>query len=352
MKKLFEYLDLVAVSIAADIVPITGENRTLVHFGLKALNENPRPGIRALKEVAGFGNEKPMNVTNVIFGLGPRINAAGRIVHAKEAVKLLLEEAAPEARTFAESLHKHNRERQGFDSSITQEALAMIEENEALKNAKSTVLFNESWHKGVIGIVASRMIEYYHRPTIILTRNEEIATGSARSIPDFDVHAAISECADLLTTWGGHFHAAGLSMPLENVEAFRRRFEEIVASRISEEQLEPQLQVDLKIRFGHITPKMFKIIERMAPFGPDNFEPLFVSEEVWLTEMPRLMKDKHLKMWVHQPGGDDFEVVGWGLAHLRHRFRLDVPFHICYHIQENHFNGNTKLQLVAKDFKF
>ena len=353
IENLYEFLDLCVVSIGSDIVPITGENRVLAYFGLKKLNENPRTGLRALKEIAGF--KTPMTVENVVFVLGPRINAAGRIKHAKAAVKLLLSDDYDEALAFAEEIQKHNSERKTFDSRITEEALAMIEGDDWLMNtAKSTVLYREDWHKGVIGIVASRCIEKYYRPTIILTKSHEKAAGSARSVAGFNLYGAIEACADLLEQYGGHTHAAGMTLPIENIEAFRLAFDEIVARTITDEQLTPVIKVDLKIKLAEISSKFYRIMNQMAPFGPENMQPIFVTENLSLKYAPRVMKEKHLKLELfEEETGAILSAVGFGMVE-EHFEKLNSSkyFSIAYQIDENTFNNNTTLQLMLKDIKF
>jgi single-stranded-DNA-specific exonuclease len=348
--ELFQYLDLVAISIASDIVPITGENRILTYYGLKLINKNPRPGVRALIEVAGF--KKALDVTNIVFGLGPRINAAGRIAHAKSAVNLLISQNMPEAQEHAKGINDKNSTRKDFDSAITQEALQMIEENLAAKDSKSTVLFKNDWHKGVIGIVASRCIEKYYRPTIILTESNNYATGSARSVYGFDVYEAISKCSDLLEHFGGHMYAAGLTMKLENVPAFRERFEEAVVAAITEEQLMPRIEVDMKISLDQINEKFFSLIEQMGPFGPQNMQPVFVSEFVMDDGGSRVLKEQHLKLSIRQEGTRSVEAIGFGMGHFYKDISAGKPFHLCYSICENDFNGNKSLQLMIRDIKF
>ena len=345
----FEFLDLVAVATCSDIVPITGENRVLVSAGLKQLNTNPRPGLKALIELAGFKND--LTVTNVVFGIGPRINAAGRIDHAHGAVKLLLAENTEAAHGFGVKVNEKNNLRRDFDSSITQEALRMIEADVDLLEAKSTVLFKNDWHKGVIGIVASRCIENHYRPTIILTESNGKATGSARSVHGFDVYEAITSCADLLEQYGGHTYAAGLTMKIENVAAFQSKFEQVVAASITEEQLVPKISVDQIITFDQITPKFFAILSQMGPFGPQNMQPVFVTENVVDSGKSRIVKEDHLKLCVKQ-GDVEMHGIGFGLAHHYEKIRTGVPFHICYNLEENHFNGKTTLQLMVKDIRF
>lgn len=346
---LFPYLDLGVVSIAADIVPIVGENRTMAHFGLKYLNASPRSGLKALKEIAGFQGE--MDITNVVFGLGPRINAAGRIKHAHDAVTLLLADNEVDAIDFAVGINKHNVDRREHDTRITQEALTMIEEDDWLRNAKTTVLFKPDWHKGVIGIVASRCIEKYHRPTIILTKSDKKVAGSARSVPGFDLYDAIEACSDLLEQFGGHTFAAGLTLQEENVKAFQQKFEEIVSQRILPEQLSPMIEVDMRIPLKQITERFFSIINQMQPFGPGNMTPVFVSENVRLRGYPRILKEKHLKLDVFQDDSPVFSAIGFGMAEFYEPLMQGKAFHICYNIEINEFQGKRSLQLHLKDIK-
>ncbi len=350
LEQLYPCLDLVAVSIASDIVPVTGENRVMAYFGLKYLNSAPRTGLKALIKIAGFKNE--LDLTNVVFGLGPRINAAGRIKHAKAAVQLLLADADEEADAFAMAINKHNTDRRQFDSSMTEQALDMIRCNEALTNAKSTVLFDANWHKGVIGIVASRCIEHFHRPTIILTRSNDKAAGSARSVPGFDVYEAIEQCADLLEQFGGHTFAAGMTMSEANIDAFRQRFEEIVSRTIREEDLTPLIDIDLPLDFSEIDARICRILKQMGPFGPHNMQPVFMTEDVYLASEPVIMKEKHLKIqvWQHRTG-HTHTAVGFGMGHLAKQLRGRIPFSICYNLEQNHYNGNITTQLMLKDLK-
>ncbi|SEI87177.1 exonuclease RecJ [Dyadobacter sp. SG02] len=349
LETLYDYLDLLVVSIASDIVPITGENRILAFYGLQRLNAQPRTGIKALIQISGISGA--LDITNVVFGLGPRINAAGRIKHAKEAVRLLLSEIEEEAMEFAEEINRHNSERRNFDSSITEQALFMIENDEWFSNAKSTVLYKEDWHKGVIGIVASRCIEKYHRPTIILTQSHGKAAGSARSVPGFDVYEAIEECADLLEQYGGHTFAAGLTLPLDNVEAFRMRFNEIVSSRIQPDQLVPMINVDMLLDLEAITPKFYNILRQMGPFGPGNMTPIFESRNMTLVGRPSLMKEKHIKFDVKQNSSAAFTAVGFGMGHFYPDIVNGRPFSICYCLEENNFRDKKTLQLSLKDIK-
>lgn len=350
---LYDFLDLCVVSIASDIVPITGENRVLAFYGLKKLNENPRTGLKALKEVAGFN--ALMTIENVVFILGPRINAAGRIKHAKAAVQLLLSNDYDEAIEFAHEIQKHNSERKVFDSRITEEALAMIEADEwMLNSAKSTVLYREDWHKGVIGIVASRCIEKHYRPTIILTKSHEKAAGSARSVAGFDLYNAIDKCSDLLEQFGGHTHAAGMTIPIENIDAFRLAFDKVVSDNITAEQLIPAIKIDLKIKLAEISTKFYRIMNQMAPFGPENMQPVFVTENLTLKYAPRVMKEKHLKLELfEEETGAILTAIGFGMVE-EHFAKLNEAkyFSVAYQVDENTFNNKTSLQLMIKDIKY
>lgn len=349
-EKLYPFMDLLAVSIAADIVPITGENRVMAYFGLQLLNTHPRPGLQALIQIAGF--EKKLNISNVVFGLGPRINAAGRIAHAHAAVHLLLAHSREEAEQHAKEINLNNRDRQGFDMHITKEALNMIEMDELMRDAKTTVLYKHDWHKGVIGIVASRCIEKYHRPTIILTESHSKAAGSARSVPGFDVYDAIEECKDLLEQFGGHMYAAGLTLKLENVPAFRQKFEEVVARKITEEQLIPLIEVDMELKFKQVNFKFCNIIKQMEPFGPENMQPVFISEQVCARDNIKVLKDIHLKLYVYQEDSQVFEAIGFGMAAFYDKIKPYKPFRLCYQIVENNFRDTRSLQLLIKDIKF
>ncbi|WP_017731085.1 single-stranded-DNA-specific exonuclease RecJ [Nafulsella turpanensis] len=348
---LYPYLDLVAVSIAADIVPLVGENRILAHFGLQQLNSNPRPGLQALINLAGFKSQ--IDINSIVFGIGPRINASGRIAHAKTAVKLLLSKDLEEAESIATIINDKNTERRSFDTNITREALEMIEQNPLSSNAKSTVLFKNDWHKGVIGIVASRCIDSYYRPTIILTESNNKATGSARSVVGFDIYEAISECSDLLLQYGGHMYAAGLTMEVDKVEAFQQRFEEVVSSRIRPEQLVPQIEIDQTITLDQVTPRFNKILKQMGPFGPLNMQPVFITENVKATGRPRVLKNKHLKLNLAQEeGGPVLDAIGFDMADYFAMIDSGMRFHIAYTIEENSYWGPDALQLCLKDIKF
>lgn len=349
---LSDYIDLVAVSIAADIVPMTGENRILAYYGLKKLNENPSLGLKALIKLAGIRNE--INISSIVFGIGPRINASGRIDHAKGAVDLLLAEDYKTIESLAEVLNVKNLQRRNFDSSITIEAIEMIE-NQAGggKDQKSTVLFKDDWHKGVIGIVASRCIDKFYRPTIILTESNGKATGSARSVDGFDIYGAISECSDLLDQYGGHMYAAGLTMEIDKVEAFKEKFEQIVAERISDEQLLPLIVIDSLIDFKDINFKFYDVLAQMAPFGPGNMQPVFVTHNLHVSGRPRILKEQHLKFYVKQNNeGEAMEAIGFGQAKYYDLIASGMDFSMAYYIDENNYSGNKTLQLRVKDIRF
>ena len=350
LDRLFQYLDLLAVSIASDIVPITGENRVLTYFGLKKLNQDPRPGLKAL--IALCNNRNDFTVSSIVFGIGPRINAAGRMDHARASVKLLLAKTDEEADAKASLINDTNDARRDFDSSITEEALHLIQSNEVLVNAKSTVLYKEDWHKGVIGIVASRCIEKFYRPTVILTESNGKVTGSARSVMGFDVYNAITACADLLDQYGGHMYAAGVTMSVENVAAFQTKFESVVASTITEEQLVPAIKIDSVIFLDDIDFKFYNTIKQMGPFGPQNMQPVFVSENVH-AEKSKVLKDQHLKFTVKQEGTKaTIDAIGFGLGEYFDLVNCGMKFHMAYTIEENDFRGRKSLQLFIKDIKF
>ena len=347
-KMLFNFLDLVAISIASDIVPITGENRVLAFYGLKKINTAPSAGIAALIQVSGLKTR--LKISDLVFYLGPRINAAGRLSHARESVRLLIGEDQQQLAAFSRQLNEINGTRKEYDRSTTEQALEMIEE-EVGADQRSTVLYRESWHKGIVGIVASRCIENYYRPTIILTESKGHATGSARSVAGFDIHAAIAQCSDLLDQFGGHQHAAGLSLPIENVPMFKHRFEEVVASTITEEQLLCKLDVDREVNFDFINYKSYNILRQMAPFGPGNVNPVFVSRNVTTKYPPRLIKEEHLKMTLVQNGSQPFEAIAFGMGHFHELISEGKPFSIAYHLDENEYRGNKSLQLIIKDIK-
>lgn len=350
-KEILEYLDLVAVSIASDIVPINGENRILTFFGLQKLNQNPRPGLKALKDIAAVKND--LDVSGVVFTLGPRINAAGRVAHARGAVELLISQTEAEANALAEKVNVKNDLRREFDLNITEEAIAMIESDEALRSAKSTVLFKSTWHKGVIGIVAARCVEKYYRPTIILTESNGKITGSARSIKDFDLYEGLYQCSDLLEKFGGHKYAAGLTLDPANLNAFQQRFEAVVSSALTSEMRTPVVEIDVVIPLDAITPKFFSILKQMAPFGPENQKPVFEARNLHVVNSLSSFKDKHVKFLVGQAGNESvFQAVGFDLANHFDRLSSGDGFAMAFTIEENTYNGMTSLQLRAKEIKF
>jgi single-stranded-DNA-specific exonuclease len=348
---IYDYLDLVVVSIASDIVPITGENRILSHFGLQKLNQNPRPGLKALKEIAAIKNE--LDVSGIVFTLGPRINAAGRVAHARGAVQLLIASTEAEANEFAEKINVKNDLRREFDSNITEEAIAMIENDEQLLSAKTTVLYKETWHKGVIGIVAARCVEKFYRPTVILTESNDKITGSARSVRDFDLYQAISSCSDLLEKYGGHKYAAGLTLEKHNLQAFRERFEEVVSSSITEEMMTPIIEIDISVQFDSLTQKFYNVLKQMAPFGPENQKPVFEAKNVFVVNALASFKDRHIRFVAGQEGNDTlFNAVGFDLIEHYKRLTSGENFSLAFTLEENTFNGITALQLRIKDIKF
>jgi single-stranded-DNA-specific exonuclease len=354
IESLFEFLDLAMVSIASDIVPIVGENRIIAYYGLKKINEDPSTGLKALKQVAGFSGE--MSIENVVFVLGPRINAAGRIKHAKAAVQLLLAEDFDDALAFAYEIQANNTERKGHDSRITEEALEMIKKDDWLLNiAKSTVLFSENWHKGVIGIVASRCIENFHRPTIIFTKSgDKTAAGSARSVPGFDLYAAIERSAHLLIQFGGHMHAAGMTIEIDKIDEFKAHFDAVVNEMILEEHLIPKINIDINIDLSEISPKFYRIMKQMAPFGPQNMQPIFVSENLTLAAEPRILKEKHLKLEIlDEDTGSIFSAIGFGMVDDFYQgLKAGNKFNMAYSLEENTFRDKTTLQLFVRDIKF
>jgi single-stranded-DNA-specific exonuclease len=350
-KQVYNYLDLVAVSIASDIVPIVDENRILTYFGLKKLNDDPSPGLKALKEISN--TKADLDVSGIVFTLGPRINAAGRVAHGSAAVDLLIAKSVEDANELAGKLNLKNDLRREFDSTITEEAIAMIEENTSFRSAKSTVLFKNTWHKGVIGIVAARCVEKYYRPTVILTESNNKITGSARSVHGFDLYNAILGCSDLLEKFGGHKYAAGLTLDMSNLEAFQRRFEEVVSSTITEDMLTPVIDIDIPIRLDAITPKFVTILKQMAPFGPENPRPVFEANNVFVFNSLSNFKDRHIKFLARQDGSDSvFQAVGFDMADYYDRISRGDTFRMAFTIEENVYNGTTSVQLRIKDIKF
>jgi single-stranded-DNA-specific exonuclease len=342
------YLDLVAIAIAADIVPITNENRVLTYFGLKKVNHDPSIGVKALLKLAKADRE--IHVNNLVFVIAPRVNAAGRMDDAKKAVELFIAKNEGEAMLLAEELHSDNTDRREIDLSITEQAVAMLENNLNLQNKKSTVLHNAAWHKGVVGIVASRLIEKFYRPTIVLTDSGDKVAGSARSVLGFNIYEAIHQCKDLLENYGGHFYAAGLTLKKENVEAFCLRFEEVVSSSITHEMLVPEISIDAVATFKHITEKFYNIILQMEPYGPENMRPVFLAREVYNSGNSRIVKDQHIKFELTQHG-IIIDGIGFGLADKFELLQPNQPLDIVFTIDENVWNGVKKLQLKIIDVR-
>ncbi|MCU0443325.1 MAG: single-stranded-DNA-specific exonuclease RecJ [Microscillaceae bacterium] len=351
--RLYDSLDLLVVSIASDIVPIVGENRILAYYGLQKLNHTPRIGLKALMKSAGFTNESLMDIRNLVFGIGPRINAVGRLQHARQAVELLIAHDSQKADEFAEVINQINTQRQSIDAIATQEALAMLADEQPINDAaKATVVFQPHWHKGVLGIMAARLIEQYHRPTIVLTEHEGRLTGSGRSVPGFNLYEAIAECADLLEEFGGHHQAAGLTLTPENLPLFKERFYQAVAHHISAEQLIPPIEVDLKLRLDQINAKFYRILKQMAPFGPENMRPIFVSDNLQAEDI-KILKEKHLKFKVRQHiESPEYTVIGFGMGHYLEQLQAHPKIQLCYSIEENYYQGKTTLQLRMRDLKF
>ncbi len=350
-EKIIGYLDLVAVSIASDIVPVTGENRVLSHFGLIQLNNNPRPGLKALINISSL---KDISLNEVVFFIGPRINAAGRIDHAQHAVSLLISETEKEAFDLCEVVNIKNNERKEFDQTITLEAIALVEQDESAKHRKSTVLYNAEWHKGVIGIVASRLIDKYYRPTIILTESNGHAAGSARSVNGFDIYEAISACSDLLDQYGGHKYAAGLTMQIENIPAFIEKFERIVANTIADDSLHQEIDIESEMILSDFDSKFYRILKQFAPFGPGNMRPVFLSKQVRLASEPKLIgknNANHLKFTIVQNGSFSFDCIAFGLGHYKKLMEEADSFDICYTIEENTWRDKTSIQLNIKDIR-
>ena len=344
----FEYIDLVATAIAADIVPMTGENRVLAYYGLKKANEHPNNGIKALSHLSGV--TKKLHINNLVFMIAPRVNAAGRMDDAKKAVLMFVSENYGQALEYAEMLHSDNTERKEADSNITDEALALIKGDELLVNSKSTVVFRPHWHKGVVGIVASRLIEHFYRPTVVLTQSGEYAAGSARSIPGFNLYEAIHACKEHLIGYGGHFAAAGMTIELDKIEAFRNKFEEVVSTTIPPELLLPEIVIDAEIKFKDITWSFYNIISQMEPFGPENPRPHFLVKNAVDTGYSRVLKEQHLRFVLRQ---DNISLtgIGFGMAEKLPLLQMKRPVDIVFKIDENEWNGQKSLQLRMIDLR-
>ena len=343
------FLDLVAVSIASDIVPITGENRVLAWYGLKRLNSEPCKGLSALKDIAG--NRDNFNLTDVVFLIGPRINAAGRIDDAKHAVNLLIADSHEIAFAKGQIVNTKNTERKVHDSNITEQALAIIDNDSTLINKKTTVVYNQDWHKGVIGIVASRLTEKYYRPTVVLTQSNGHVAGSARSVLGFDLYEALSACSDLLDQFGGHKYAAGLTMKEDNIPAFQKRFEEVVSSSIPEELLIQKIAIDGEISLHQLTAKFFRVLKQFEPFGPQNMAPIFLSKNVYAYGKATIVGNNHLKICIRQEDSPYFEAIGFGLGQYLEMANSGKMFTICYSIEERAWKDKRSIQLNIKGIK-
>ena len=342
-KLLFNLLDFVCISIACDIVPVDGENRILAKFGLEKLNNNPSVGVKQIVDILNY--DKKLSVSDVVFKIGPRINAAGRVSHAKEAVNVLL------GKNASNILQVKNKERQDLDKETTLSALIMLEKPE-YKSKVSTVVYNKHWHKGVIGIVASRLIETHYKPTIVFTKSNNMLTASARSVKDFNIYKAINECSEYLVNFGGHFYAAGLTIKEEDYEAFSNKFEEVVKNSITEEQKIPLIEIDAEISFDSINFSFMNILKQFAPFGPKNMKPVFITKKVvdtgWTKKVGK--EDAHLKIHLKDEFGKQANGIAFNLAE---KIALidEGPVDICYTIEENEWNGNINLQMMVKDIR-
>lgn len=349
IEDLLQYLDLVATAIAADIVPITGENRVLAKFGLEVINTNPRPGIKALIQNV---KKKVLTITDVVFIVAPRINAAGRVKHGNEAVALLTEYNLDQAEQFASEIEGYNSDRKDLDKQITKEALLQIEENNEMERF-STVVYQESWHKGVIGIVASRLVENYYRPTIVFTKSGDKLAASARSVKDFDVYNALEACAEHLEQFGGHMYAAGMTLKEENYQNFKNAFENEVKNTIHPDLLIPEISVDLEMDFLDINEKFMRILKQFEPFGPENMTPVFMSKNVVDSGYAKTLGNdaEHLKVFVKQNNSPNFNAIGFGLGKKIDIIKNKHPFEAVYIVEENEWNGNVSLQLQLRDIR-
>jgi single-stranded-DNA-specific exonuclease len=347
--KILEYIDLVAVSIASDMVDMQGENRVLAYFGLKKLNENPSIGLQALIEVGP--KKKRYTIQDIIFGIGPKINAAGRISDAKAAVRVLIEKEYTTARQLTRVLNERNDERKELDNDITKIAVDLVARSEDFHQRKSIVIRGESWHKGVIGIVASRLVEQFYKPTIVFSQNDGMLTGSARSVKNFDIHEAITECSQWVDQFGGHKYAAGLSIKAEHFDAFNEQFESVVHRDIQETSLLPEVEYDLDIPLDQINHNFLTYITKMSPFGPGNPLPIFHTKDLKSNNSPRVLKDRHLKLQVSQNNRHYIDGIGFGLSEHLPIVSNGEIFDACYCIEENDFNGQIKVQLRLKDLK-
>ncbi len=366
LDSLNKYLDLVVVSIASDMVEVTGENRILAHYGLKLMNTNPRAGIESIlkysdvkklpkeKQKEGEHFNRKLTITDLVFLVGPRINAAGRMESATNSVELLIAEDMEKANSIAKNIDVFNTERRELDIDITQKAIKIIDGEEQNQDIRTTVVYNPDWHKGVIGIVASRLVEEFYRPTIVFTHTDSsgLVTGSARSVKDFDIYEAIASCRDILENFGGHKYAAGLSLKHENLAEFKQRFELFVKEHIKEEQLSPELEIDSEITLESVTPQFYRILRQFGPFGPANFTPLFMTKNLMDSGYARVVGKKHLKFSAVHPHISTYPIQSIAFQQSN---KFDIVkkeiFMACYNIEENHWNDKVSLQLNVKDIK-
>lgn len=349
MDEVYQYLDLIATSIAADIVPMDGENRILAYYGIKKINESPCLAISTLKELGGV--TRPLTISDLVFVIGPRVNAAGRMDDARKAVEFFIETDPEKIQVLAAALHSDNDDRKEVDKSTTEEALSILNDDVTVGTRKSTVLYRPHWHKGVVGIVASRLIDHYYRPTIILTSANGKATGSARSVSGFNIYEAIHECRDLLDNYGGHFYAAGMTMGEDRVNEFITRFEKVVAETITADQQVPEIEIDAEIPLALVKPALYNILRQFEPYGPANMKPVFLTRNLYnYQESSSLIKEQHLRIIAHQKNGAIIEGIGFGIGD-----KFDIvaqgPFDMLYNLEENEYNGNTKLQVKVVDVR-
>ncbi len=351
--ELIPLLDLLALSIASDIVPITGENRILAFYGLKQINSNPSVGIKSILDTCGLG-DREITISDIVFKIGPRINASGRMKLATEAVELMVSSDAAFAKEKSSLINEYNNDRKDLDKNMTDEAIAVIANDVVYASRKSIVVYKPDWHKGVIGIVASRLSEEHYKPSIVLTMSNGLASGSARSVPGFDIYKAIDSCRDLLETFGGHMYAAGLSMKEENIGLFTERFEKFVSEHILEEQTYPQIEIDSILEFKDITPKFFRVLKQFGPFGPGNMKPVFVSKRVIDYGTSRLVgkEQEHLKLELVDASCENvMNGIAFRMYEYNEHLKAMNPLDICYTLEENTFNGNTSIQLLIRDIK-
>jgi single-stranded-DNA-specific exonuclease len=343
-----DHLDLAATAIAADIVPVTGENRVIAFYGLKKANENPSPALKAIMDVSGVKGS--ILIHHLVFMVAPRVNAAGRMDDARKVVELFVEKDPEKAKKIAEQLHLDNADRKETDLNITEEALTLVRAYELAGSKRSTVVYQPHWHKGVVGIVASRLIEHYYRPTIVLTRSGDVVAGSARSIPGFNIHDGLEQCKDLLLGFGGHYFAAGMTMLPENVAAFSERFNTVVTDQVAESFFTPEVLIDAEVTISDCNRKFYNIISQMEPFGPENMQPIFIVKGVVDTGFSRIVKENHLRLVIRQ---DNCEIkgIGFNLAQKYPIVASGQPFDIAFNLDENEWQGTTSLQMKVVDIR-